>query len=183
MNHSSEITPFLGSMDLATVKAIAISSGDISVAVSEEVSKRFPSKKRNALRTVNEGLKELLERELITAKEHVELQTICKLFVEAVVGKKDAEDSFFAIRKAYQSMILNQSTSPVALAIASTANSSFNFVKSNSVTITPGNTGTGAVVGAIIGGIVGGLMGGGLGAGIGAAIGAAAGAAIGCSNE
>jgi hypothetical protein len=171
--------------DFSNARTIAISAGDLSVAVRKEVIRIMESNKNNVLQSVKDGLQELLERELIDAKELEALQEVCELVFKAIRGKIEGEDAFFSIKKIYTSMLFNQNSSPAALAIASVSSSAFDFEKSNSVkvTITPGNAGSGAVIGGIIGGIVGGIVGGGFGAGIGAAIGGAAGAAIGWCND
>lgn len=174
---------FEGIGHFSSARAMAIGAGDLSIVVRQEVKKILAENRNDVLKSLNSGLQELLERNLISAQELEDLRDVCKHLLNSIRGKEDGEDAFFSIKKIYQRMVIDQRCSPAALAIASVANSAFNFEKSNSVTITPETTAGGAAVGAIIGGVMGGLLGGGLGAGIGAAIGGAAGAAIGWCNE
>lgn len=174
---------FDGINDYASARAIAISAGDLSIVVRKEVKKTLESNRNDILRSLNSGLEELVKRDLISAQECDHLKDVCKHLLYSVRGKEDGEEAFLAIRTVYHGMLIDQQSTPAALAIASVANSAFNLEKSSPLTITPESTGAGAVVGAVIGGVIGGIVGGGVGAGIGAAIGGAAGAAIGWCNE
>ena len=178
-------TSFKDINEFSNARTIAISAGDLSVAVRNEVIRIMESNKNTVLPSIIDGLNELLERKLITSKEFEVLKDICELIFKSIRGKIDGEDAFFSIRKYYSSMLIDQNSSPTALAIASISSSVFDFEKSNSVSVTiiPGNAGSGAVIGGVFGGIIGGIVGGGLGAGLGAAIGGAAGAAIGWCND
>lgn len=166
-------------------RAVALSAGSMSVAIRDEVTKLLNSHKNSVLHAIRQGLKELLNRSLITEKDLETLDNVTEIVFNVLRKKVDSETAFFQIRKTYADMTFDQACSPTALAILSVLSSSFDFEKSNSVnvTITPGNSSSGAVIGGIIGGVIGGVVGGGLGAGIGAAIGAAAGAAIGACNN
>jgi hypothetical protein len=173
-------------------KSIAVSAGDLSVAVREEVRKIINKKenKNNILKSIYSGLDELLERGVISEKEVKPLKRICGHLLLATLEnkdeenkEKDREDAFFAIKKLYNEMLADQECSPAALSIASVIHSSFGFEKSNSVKIIPETTGAGAAMGAIIGAGFGAGFGGPIGAGIGGAIGGIVGAAIGLSNE
>ncbi|MCA1408954.1 hypothetical protein I6F26_32845 [Ensifer sp. IC3342] len=166
-----------------SVRAVAISAGDLSVVVRNEVKKTLTANRNDVVRSLESGLQELTKRNLISPGERDQLNAVSKHLLNAIRGKEDGEDAFLAIRGAYQELLKDQDSSPTALAIASVANSAFDVQKSSPLTITPMTTGAGAVIGAILGGVVGGIVGGGLGAGIGAAIGGAAGAAIGFCNE
>lgn len=176
-------TSFDGLNDYASARAIAISAGDLSVVVRREVKKTLEKNRNNILGSLNTGLDELLKRDLISAQECDNLTIVCKHLIYSIRGKEDGEEAFLAIRAIYHDMLMNQQSTPTALAIASVATSAFNLERSSPLTITPETTGAGAAVGAVIGGVIGGIVGGGLGAGIGAAIGGAAGAAIGWCNE
>lgn len=175
----------ISSNDLSNAKAIAISSGDLSIAIRNEVIKIMESNKNNVYQSVKEGLKELLKRECISAEELDELQNICDTIFNTLRGKLESEDAFFSIRNIYSNLLINKNSSPTALAIASVSSSIFTYEKSNSVNIRilPGDAAAGALTGGIIGATFGAATGGFIGAGIGAAIGAAAGAAIGWCNE
>lgn len=180
---STKGAPLDGLTDYASARAIAISAGDLSVVVRREVKKTLEKNRNNILRSLNTGLKELLRRDLISSQECDTLKDVCKHLIYSIRGKEDAEEAFLAIRAVYHDMLMNQQSTPTALAIASVATSAFNLERSSPLTITPETTGAGAAVGAVIGGAIGGAVGGFLGAGIGAAIGGAAGAAIGWCNE
>lgn len=172
-----------GGLNDSSARAIAISAGDLSIVVRQEVKRILEENRNDVLKSLNAGLQELLKRDLISGQEFEQLQDALKHLLYSIRGKEDGEDAFFSIRKIYQEILIDQDSSPTALAIASVANSAFNIERSSPVTITPETTGGGAAVGAVIGGVIGGLVGGGVGAGIGAAIGGAAGAAIGWCNE
>jgi hypothetical protein len=166
-----------------SARALAVSAGDLSVVVRNEVKKVLKDNRNDVLKAVTNGLGELTERGFISANEAENLRSICGYLFGSIRGKADPEDSFLMIRRVYHQLLKDQRSSPTALAIASVAHSAFNLEKSSPLTITPETTGGGAVVGAVIGGVIGGLAGGAVGAGIGAAIGGAAGAAIGWCNE
>jgi len=169
--------------DISSARSLAISAGDLSVVVRQEVQRILEGNQNDLTKSIDWGFEDLARRNLISGEEAQSLKDLCKHLLNSIRRREDAEDAFFAIKKAYAAMILDPNSSPVALAIASAASSAFEFEKTNSVSITPSNTGAGAVVGGIIGGAIGGIVGGGLGAAIGAGIGAAAGAAIGYCNK
>jgi hypothetical protein len=175
--------PFDDFNDQASARAIAISAGDLSIVVRNEVMKTLKANRNDIVRSLNSGLQELVKRNLIFKQEYEPLSAAIKHLLGAIRGKEDSEDAYLEIRNLYHRMLIDKDSSPTALAIASVAHSAFNVEKSSPVTITPHTTGAGAVVGAVLGGIIGGIVGGGIGAGIGAGIGGAAGAAIGWCNE
>lgn len=181
--NSTDVISFEGVNNCSSAIAIAISAGDLSRAVRQQVKKILKENRNDILKAIYSGLQELLERKLISAIEFEQLKNVCKHLINSVRGKEDGEDAFLLITKIYQEMLTNHESNPSALAIASVANSAFNFEKSSPLTITPESTAAGAVTGAVIGAAMGALLGGGVGAGIGAAIGGAAGAAIGWCNE
>ena len=171
------------SSDLSSVRTIAMSAGDFSIAVRQEVEKVLKSNRNNVVKSFGTLLQTLLERNLIADNEAKQLENVFDLLLNAIREKIDAEDAYFSIKKIYNDMITRHDSSPVALAMSSVASSSFNFKKTNSVSFTPATAGAGAVVGAGLGAIIGGAVGGPLGAGIGAAVGAVAGAAAGLCNQ
>jgi hypothetical protein len=180
---STRDTSFDNLNSYASARAIAISAGDLSITVRNEVKKILKKNRNGVLGSLNSGLKELLERDLISSHECGKLKEVFKHLLYSIGGKEDSEDAFLAIRAIYHDMLIDQQSTPTALAIASVTTSAFNLEKNSPVTITPETTGAGAAAGAVIGGAIGGAVGGFLGAGIGAAIGGAAGAAIGLCNE
>jgi hypothetical protein len=155
----------------------------LSIVVRREVKKILADNRNDILRSLGAGLQELVNRDSISAKEYDSLNDVCRHLLNAVRGKEKGEEAFLAIRDVYHRMLIDQRSSPTALAIASVSNSAFNLEQSSPLTITPETTAAGAAIGGVIGGVIGGIVGGGLGAGIGAAIGGAAGAAIGWCNE
>jgi hypothetical protein len=167
----------------SAARAIAISAGDLSIVVRNEVKKILKTNRNDILRSLNSGLQELVKRKSISTQEQKHLNEICRHLLYSIRGKEDGEEAFLAIRKIYHELLMDEGSSPTALAIASVANSAFNLEKHSPLTITPETTGAGAAIGAVIGGVIGGIVGGGFGAGFGAAIGGAAGAAIGWCNE
>ena len=180
---STRDVSFGGINDYASARAIAISAGDLSIVVRKEVKKTLEANRNDILRSLNSGLEELVKRDLIHPQECDNLKDVCKHLLYSIRGKEDCEEAFLAIRAVYHGMLLDQQSSPAALAIASVVNSAFNLEKSSPLTITAEATGAGAAVGAVIGGVIGGIVGGVVGAGFGAALGGAAGAAIGWCNE
>ena len=191
-NISMKALRFESMNDYASVRALAISAGELSIAIRNEVKKILQENHHSISRSLDSGLKELVSRELISSQECENLDGICKHLLNAIRGKEAGEQAYLAIKSTYHRMLIDPSTSPAALSIASVAHSAFDIEDSGSgspektmaqVVITPMSTGAGAAIGAIIGGVIGGLAGGGLGAGLGAAIGGAAGAAIGWCNE
>lgn len=182
-NNSHTQATFEKLAGLSSSREIAISAGELSVAVRNKVDVLLTGNRNNIFEAFKAGMQELLEKDLISAQEFESLQDIFRLFIDAIREKGDIEDAFFAIRKTYNQMLLDQECSTIALAIASVINSSWKFEKSNSIKITPETTGSGAAVGAAIGGAMGAGFGGLPGAAVGAAIGAIAGAAIGLCNE
>ena len=192
---TDQISSFDSLNNLASARSIAISAGDLSAVVRQEVKKILGKKGCHQLDAVKVGINQLLERNLISTREAKDITVICNELFGAIRGKEDSAKAASIVREIYQQMLVDHQCSPTALAIASVTNASFE-VNSNEVgregqrelttaaiVITPETTGAGAATGAIIGGIIGGIVGGGLGAGIGAAIGGAVGGAIGLCNE
>lgn len=178
MNHSDTLV-----WNATTARTMAIGAGDLSIAVRNEVKSILSKNRNNVRRALVESLSILKERELINEGECPLLEDVLGHLLRSVRGKGDPEEAYFAIQRTYNALLIDQSSSPTALAIASVAKSAFDLEKSNSVSLAPNSTGAGAAVGAAIGAAIGGLAGGWIGAGIGAAIGGAAGAAIGWCNE
>ena len=165
------------------VRSLATSAADLSAVVRRETDRVLTQNRNNILRSLDVGFRHLADNGWISPAELKELTVVSRRLLASIRGKEDGEDVYFAIRKVYDRMLLDNDASPAALAIVGAASSAFDFVPSNSVNITPGTAGAGAIVGAVLGGAIGGAIGGPLGAGIGAAIGAAAGAAAGLCND
>jgi hypothetical protein len=176
---------------LVAIRTIAMSAGDLSLSVMQEVTRIMAQEGNSQVKSVQLGIDRLREDGHISAEETKQLKSISRLVLGATRATGDASQSAVQVREIYQAMVISGKGNPVALAIASAATASLSHrqehaapaVTADAATITPGSTGAGAVIGGVIGGIIGGLVGGGLGAGLGAAIGAAAGGAIGFCNK
>lgn len=182
--------------NLAPVRVTALSAGDIGKATLTEVRRILKEQRGNQIAAAKVGVQQLVERNLITAREAKDLNDVIDAVFGAIRKKETGARSAVRVQRIYQGMVADSRVSPTALAIASVANAAFTMSDNDvegggesgtaaaaAVVITPETTGAGAVIGGIIGGVIGGVVGGGLGAGIGAAIGGAAGAAIGACNE
>jgi hypothetical protein len=175
------------------VRAFAMSAGDMSVFVMQEVRRVMEEQRFSQTRAIQVGIDRMQKDRHISAQEAKDLKLISRLVLRTTRENADLAEAAMQVRELYQTMAASPDSSPAALAIASAASASLREPEMSAgaqpraaaaaVVITPGNTGVGAVVGGVIGGVIGGIAGGGLGAGLGAAIGAAAGGAIGFCNE
>jgi hypothetical protein len=176
--------------DAAHLRAIGISAGDLRNAALHEIAKIMREHKNNQVIALQIGVDRLLQAGHISNSEADDLKRVVRLVLGATRQKSEPSQTASEVREIYERMVVSEKSSPVALAVASAANSAFSSSPENgvsttqaTVTITPNSTGAGAVIGGIIGGIFGGLMGGPAGAALGAAAGAAAGAGIGFCNQ
>jgi len=171
------------------LRAVAAGAGDWSVVVVHEVSRIMAAERKRRPEALARCIDELRSREFISDEETKDLKQIMAAFFGAVRGKTEIGADRVTILDRYGRLCFDRNASPVAVAIASVA--ARNLVTAPrppagvvpAITITPGNTGVGALTGAVIGGTIGGAVGGTVGAGLGALIGASAGAAVGFSNE
>lgn len=180
-------------VSVAGIRAFAMSAGDMSVFVMQEVTQVMQAARYKQARAIGVGIDRLLDDGHVSRPEAKDLKTIAKHVLRATRKDADILGASVQVRALYQNMAMSGASSPVALAIASAANASLANLHASTASMqqgvaaaviaTPGNAGVGAVVGGVIGGVIGGIAGGGMGAGLGAAIGAAAGAAIGFCNE
>lgn len=183
-------------VDSMSVRAVALSTGDLGAAVLQEVARIMGEQRNSQVRALQVGIDRLQQDGHVTAREARDLKTIARLVLGSTRERANVPQAADQVRELYQRMLVTGRGSPVALAIASAAKATLAMPMPALVpampggtgliaaaTVTPGATGVGAVVGGVIGGVIGGIVGGGLGAGLGAAIGAAAGGAIGFCNE
>jgi hypothetical protein len=180
-------------MSASGVRAFAMSAGDMSAFVMQEVRRVMEEQRFSQTRAIQIGIDRMLKDRHISAQEAKDLKLVARLVLRTTRENADLPGAAMQVREMYQSMVAMPDSSPAALAIVSAASASLREpglsmetqprAAAAAVVVTPGNTGVGAVVGGVIGGVIGGIAGGGLGAGLGAAIGAAAGGAIGFCNE
>jgi hypothetical protein len=161
---------------LLAARAAAISAGDVGLAVRGEISQLMAKQVGDRQKAIQSGLAELVRRGALTSGESKELGSIYDLIFakpsegHAVLAKR--------VRSFYRALIMNEASSPTALAVASVLNS---FMpagaaggESARAAVSTGNVvfgGTGALIGAGIGVGFGGPIGAGLGALVGAAVG------------
>ncbi|KIG13581.1 hypothetical protein DB30_07912 [Enhygromyxa salina] len=174
------------------VRALAMSAGDMSVFVMQEVTQIMEDQRNNQARAIKVGINRLRADGHVSRPEAKDLEAIARCVLRSTRKNADIPKAAAELREFYKAMAMSSKTSPVALAIASAASASLTNLQMSKLpmpkgaaagAVIPGNAGVGAVVGGVIGGVIGGIAGGGLGAGLGASIGAAAGAAIGYCNE
>jgi hypothetical protein len=182
-NLSSHTLPTLSA---AHQRAIAISAGDLQVAVKREVVRLVDQFKGDTLSAAKVGLERLRTDELISLPEFNLLSEICEAVFAAQRGKIDLKTAHDRVRCVYDELLLDTGSSPVAIAIASVAAGAYASVSSNdsapgkmAATRNPNAPDLGMVGGAIIGAGIGGAIGGFVGGGLGAVIGGIVGGVIG----
>lgn len=176
--------------EYSRLRAGATSTGDLTGAVRKEIRRLLAVNDGQQNQAMKAGLRRMVEDGSISSSEARVLSRIVDSVLVEAKKKNAAGKEYAKVRDAYHELLADSQASPVALAIASAANSSFAVEESDGddanvarVVITPETTGAGAVVGGVIGGIMGFIAGGPAGAAIGAGIGAGAGAGIGACNE
>jgi len=187
--HSLQEREFvMGETDLVSVtiqaRPTAISAGHYRVAVSQEVDRVISESHGNLAQAMEVGLERLKVDGLITPQEQTILGKICELVFESGRGKIKPDEASTQVHTIYSQLLVDSSTSPIALAIASVASSGpiagppVTTSASGGVVVelsTSDAIDTAMVGGAIIGAGVGALIGGFPGAVIGAIIGGAVG--------
>lgn len=163
---------------------LAISAGDYRLAVMREVRRMLAECKDHPLLATKVGIERLISNRLITDKERDALEKICDLVFAAQTGKMKPEEAFAQVRGVYDKMLIDNTTSSVALAIASVASSGSVTAVPHDIEVPRGALASisrsdavdmGIVGGAVVGAVVGGAIGGAGGAVIGAVIGGIAG--------
>jgi hypothetical protein len=160
-------------------RVAALSAGDINLAVRKRVAEILASNRKNVVAAFKEGLKELVDRGAISAAESQTLAKILRLLLDVTRDRTDAEDAFLDIRTTYHKMIADQRSSPVALAIAGVASSSFSLDKNSPLKVNKTAGAFGGGIGALVGAGIGVGIGGPIGGVIGGIIGGAVGATVG----
>jgi hypothetical protein len=166
-------------------RTIAMAAGDFRLTVAREVQRLL--QEGDQLSAIKIGLNRLHTDGAINAHELKLMTTVTNTVFSAQGGKIDASTALARVQPIYDELILDQSSSPVALTICSLVTGSFSSALSDQSISTAANVkpalsnngDVGMLAGAIIGGIVGGAIGGFAGFGVGAAIGGAIGGAVG----
>ena len=166
-------------------RTTAIATKDLQVTVTKEVSPLLPAHKDKPLSETKYGLEQLRAQGQLTAPEFNSLTEICETVFAAERGKIDIRIAYEMVRGVYDALLVDEDSSPMALAIASVASGALasnlgatpknnppaasrsngdiglvgGIAASGIIGGTIGGVG-GAIVGGVIGGIVGGVAGG-----------------------
>jgi hypothetical protein len=163
-------------------RTLAVSAGDHRVAVMREVHRSLAE--GDQLQAANAGIDRLVRARLITDQDRESIEQICGHVFASQKGDSPSEVAFAHVRVIYDRMLLDTSSSPVALAIASIASSGSTPAipddpdRPDPVVRAMGRSDQvdmGIVGGAVSGAVVGGLLGGPGGAIVGGVIGGIAG--------
>jgi hypothetical protein len=174
--------------DAAHQRSLAIAAGDLQVAIRREVQRLLTEHHGNAMSALKVGLERLRSAEQIRAAEFDTLVDVCESVFAADRGKLDAKIAYEKTRSAYDLLLLDSGSSPVALTILSVLSSAYSLTFSTAgstmgehlVAAKIGQGGDiGLAGGVVLGTIVGGLIGGLGGAIIGGVIGGVVGTAVG----
>jgi len=168
-------------LSFAQQRSIAISAGDLHTAVKREVARLLEEHKGNPLTVAKYGLEKLRDEGQINAQEFTSLSELCDAVFAAQRGKIDNQTAYGKVRGLYDGLLVDNGSSPMALAIASVASAAFAQAlettptsgamaasnQNGSIGLVGGiiaggviGAGIGGVGGAIIGGVVGGIVGG-----------------------
>ncbi|HEY2632407.1 MAG TPA: hypothetical protein VGI26_08530 [Solirubrobacteraceae bacterium] len=168
---------------LSLARSAAIGAGDMSLAVRGELTRILATNGNNRRKALRAGFEELLQREALSRAEMTELSAIVDQIFEEPQGPhpKTAE----RLRACYRKLILDSSSSPAALAIASVVNSLLNssIAKNDEPKEAVASSREGDVLFGSFGAVVGAGIGWGIGGPIGAGVGAVVGAAVGVCIE
>jgi hypothetical protein len=173
-----------GPVDGRRDRALAVSAGDYRVSVMREVHRMLAQAGDNQLEAARSGLDRLVADGLITTHDRKHVDQMCADVFSLQRGEVAQEDASAKIRVTYDQMLVDTTTSPVALAIASIASSGSTPELPADIGL-PKNTlakisrsdkiDMGIVGGAIAGAAIGGAIGGFGGAVAGAVVGGIAG--------
>ena len=167
------------SMDLSLARALALGAADVNQAIRKYVGETLAANRNNIAQVHRKGLQELVDRGAISGKESETLTKVFKLIVDVDRDRADAEDAFLEIRGRYQEMVIDQRSSPAALAIMGVASASFSLDKNSPLKVNKTAGAMGAIAGAATGAGIGFGIGGPLGGAIGGLIGGAVGGTVG----
>jgi hypothetical protein len=174
--------------DAAQQRSLAIAAGDLQVAIRREVQRLLAEHQGNTMSALKVGLERLRSAEHIHGAEFDTLVGVCESVFAADRGKLDAKIAYEKTRSAYDQLLLDGSSSPVALTILSVLSSAYSLAFSTAgshvgehliaAKISQGGDiglAGGVVLGTIVGGIIGGFGGAILGGVIGGVVGTAVG--------
>lgn len=176
----------LPTLDAAHQRTIAIAAGDLQVAVRREVQRLLEEHKGNPMGAVRVGLERLLSDGAISSSEFTALSEVCESVFAAERGKIDAKTAYQRTRTVYDQLLLDNGSSPIALATLSVLSAAYTSALSGASpgavvlaakSDVPGQIGIAG--GLLIGGIIGGSIGGLGGAVIGGVVGGIVGGAVG----
>jgi hypothetical protein len=180
-------------LDAAHQRSLAIAAGDFQTTVRREVQRLLDEHKGNPMSALKVGLERLRSDELIRPTEFSTLVEVCESVFAADRGKLEPKTAYERTRSAYDRLLLDNGSSPVALAILSVLSSAYSLAFSSAGSTLGdhmvaakmsqgGDIGLagGVVLGAVIGGAIGGFG----GAVIGGVIGGVVGTAVGlCASK
>jgi hypothetical protein len=154
-------------------RTMAIATGDLHIGVTKEVPRLLTTNKDNPLAVAKYGLEKLRMQGQITAAEFDAMAEICEALFGAQRGKIDIQTAFATVRAVYDALLVDEDSSPLALAIASVASGALASdlgrasapgklaaSKSNGDIALVGGIAAGGVVGGAIGGVRGAIIGG-----------------------
>jgi hypothetical protein len=172
----------------AQQRTMAIAAGDLHIAVRQEVTRLLDEHKSNPLSVAKYGLDRLRAEGQLTEKEFTSMSQICDAVFAAQRGKIDPGTAYGTVRRLYDELLVNESSSPMALAIASVASGALasdlgGQRPGGAVAASKSNGDIGLVGGVIVGGIIGGVIGGAGGAIIGGVIGGIVGGVAGACTK
>jgi|KBSSwiS6_1023812.scaffolds.fasta_scaffold00673_10 hypothetical protein len=188
LNFANTVLNGSNNANISESRLLAISAGNLRQSITQEIVNIVTQKKRNFKAIAKEGASRLLKDGLITKTDMQNLNQIITLIANSQTQKGNTEK----IKRIYDSMVLDQKTSSVALTIAGLSVSSGRISLpgdslSNKVVAKMSRSNaadTGMVAGALAGAAIGGAIGGFGGAVIGAAIGGIVGGAVGlCTGD
>lgn len=169
-------------------RTMAIAAGDLHVAVTKEVSRLLTAHNDNPLSVAKYGLEKLRAQGQLTAAEFNSMSEICDAVFAAQRGKINSQTAYATVRGVYDTLLVDEDSSPMALAIASVASGALasdlgGAPAAGKLAASKSNGDIGLVGGIVAGGIIGGAIGGAGGAIIGGVIGGIVGGVAGACTK
>lgn len=169
-------------------RTMAIAAGDLHVAVTKEVSRLLTAHKDNPLSVAKYGLEKLRAQGQLSAPEFHSMSEICDAVFAAQRGKIDIRTAYTSVRSVDDALLVDEDSSPMALAIASVASGALasdlgTAPPPGTLAASKSNGDIGLVGGIVAGGIIGGAIGGAGGAVIGGVIGGIVGGVAGACTK
>lgn len=147
-----------------------------------------PAQQGNPLSVTKYGLEKLRAEGQLTLREFNSMSRVCDAVFAAQRGKIDIRTAHATVRRIYDELLVNEASSPMALAIASVASGALasdlgNPLPAGAEAASKPNGKIGLVGGMVAGGIIGGAIGGIGGAIIGGVIGGIVGGVAGACTK